>query len=61
MCINQHDDVYRPLIARHWPQKRRLVQVLPDHVTPDADIHAVYPPRHQLAARVRAFVDFIKL
>ena len=39
----------------------RLVQVLPQFHTPDADIHAVYPQRHQLAARVRAFVDFVAL
>jgi LysR family transcriptional activator of dmlA len=35
------------------------VQVLPQFRTPDADIYAVYPQRHQLAARVRAFVDFV--
>lgn len=39
----------------------RLVQVLPQFSTPDADIYAVYPQRHQLAARVRAFVDFVTL
>jgi DNA-binding transcriptional LysR family regulator len=39
----------------------RLVQVLPQFFTPDADIYAVYPQRHQLAARVRAFVDFVAL
>lgn len=44
-------------IARHL-ESGRLVQVLPQYHTPDADIHAVYPQRHQLAARVRAFVDF---
>jgi DNA-binding transcriptional LysR family regulator len=37
----------------------RLVQVLPQYSTPDADIYAVYSQRHQLSARVRAFVDFI--
>ena len=37
----------------------RLVQVLPQYETPDADIHAVYPQRHQRSARVRAFVDFL--
>ena len=47
-------------IARHL-QDGRLVQVLPQHSTPDAAIHAVYPQRHQLAARVRAFVDFVAL
>ena len=35
------------------------VQVLPDYATPAADIYAVYPQRHQVSARVRAFVDFI--
>jgi len=38
----------------------RLVQVLPGYGTPDADIHAVYPQRHQSASRVRAFVEFLK-
>jgi len=42
-------------------RKGRLVHVLPQYHTPDADIHAVYPQRHQLAARVRAFVDFVAL
>jgi DNA-binding transcriptional LysR family regulator len=37
------------------------VQALPQFRTPDANIHAVYPQRHQLAARVRAFVDFMAL
>ncbi|MDB5931172.1 MAG: transcriptional regulator, LysR family [Polaromonas sp.] len=37
----------------------RLVQVLENYRTPPADIHAVYPPRHQLSGRVRAFVDFL--
>lgn len=45
-------------IDRHL-RSGRLVQVLPQYHTPDADIHAVYPQRHQLAARVRAFVDFL--
>ncbi|MBS0451494.1 MAG: LysR family transcriptional regulator [Proteobacteria bacterium] len=38
----------------------RLVQILPNYYTPDADVYAVYPQRHQLAARVRAFVDFME-
>ena len=37
----------------------RLVAVLVDHDTPEADIYAVYPQRHQHSARVRAFVDFV--
>ncbi|MES2714140.1 MAG: LysR substrate-binding domain-containing protein [Pseudomonadota bacterium] len=47
-------------IARHL-QAGSLVQVLPQFHTPDADIYAVYPQRHQLAARVRVFVDFVAL
>jgi len=37
----------------------RLRPVLEQWQTPPADIHVVYPQRHQLAARVRAFVDFL--
>lgn len=54
------------LMRAEWDIERhlrtgRLVRVLPHYATPDADIHAVYPQRHQLAARVRAFVDFMAL
>ena len=54
------------LMRAEWDIERylrngRLVQVLPHYYTPDADIYAVYPQRHQLAARVRAFVDFLAL
>ena len=37
----------------------QLVQLLPQHHTPDADIYAVYPAQHKSASRVRAFVDFV--
>jgi LysR family transcriptional regulator, transcriptional activator for dmlA len=54
------------LMRAEWDIERflkngRLVQVLPQYATPDADIYAVYPQRHQLAARVRAFADFVAL
>ena len=54
------------LMRAEWDIERylrngRLVHILPQYHTPDADIHAVYPQRHQLAARVRAFVDFVAL
>ncbi len=45
-------------VARYL-RSGRLVQVLADHHTPPADIYAIYPQRHQAAARVRAFVDFL--
>lgn len=37
----------------------RLRQVLENFQTPPADIHAVYPQRHQVSARVRVFVDYL--
>lgn len=37
----------------------RLVQVLEDYALPQADIYAVFPERHHLSAKVRAFVDFL--
>ncbi|MBK6866429.1 MAG: LysR family transcriptional regulator [Burkholderiales bacterium] len=37
----------------------RLVQVLPDFHTPDADIYAVSPRSARATARVRVFVDFL--
>jgi DNA-binding transcriptional LysR family regulator len=45
-------------VARYL-RSGRLVQVLADYLTPPADIYAIYPQRHQAAARVRAFVDFL--
>jgi DNA-binding transcriptional LysR family regulator len=52
------------LMRAEWDIERflrsgRLVQVLPQYSTPDADIHAVYPQRHQSSARVRAFVELV--
>lgn len=44
-------------IARYL-KSGRLVEVLPQFATPEADVYAVYPQRHQMSARVRAFVDF---
>jgi len=40
-------------------QDGKLVQVLPNCATPNADIFAVYSQRHQMSNRIRAFVDFI--
>ena len=37
----------------------RLVPVLPQHQTPEANIYAVYAHRHQLSVRVRSFVDYL--
>ncbi|MDM0027328.1 LysR substrate-binding domain-containing protein [Variovorax saccharolyticus] len=66
IAVNWALDGHGILMRAEWDIERylrngRLVQVLPQYFTPDADIHAVYPQRHQLAARVRAFVDFLAL
>ncbi len=45
-------------VARYL-RSGRLRQVLENWHTPPADIYAVYPQRHQVATRVRAFVDFV--
>lgn len=45
-------------VERHL-KSGRLVQVLPQYDTPDADIHAVWPQRLQSSTRVRSFVDFV--
>ncbi|MCY7370693.1 MAG: LysR family transcriptional regulator [Polaromonas sp.] len=45
-------------IARYL-RSGRLRQVLENYQTPPADIHVVYPQRHALSARVRAFVEFM--
>lgn len=36
-----------------------LRRILPDWAGSAADIHAVYPQRHHLSAKVRAFLDFL--
>lgn len=66
IAVNWALDGHGILMRAEWDILRhlasgRLVQVLPQCFTPDADIYAVYPQRHQLAARVRAFVDFVAL
>jgi DNA-binding transcriptional LysR family regulator len=66
IAVNWALDGHGILLRAEWDIARflrsgRLVQVLPQCQTPDADIYAVYPQRHQLSARVRAFVDFLAL
>jgi LysR family transcriptional activator of dmlA len=66
IAVNWALDGHGILMRAEWDIERylrngRLVHVLPQCHTPDADIYAVYPQRHQLAARVRAFVDFVAL
>jgi len=37
----------------------RLELLLQDYTLPPADIHAVFPERHHLSAKVRVFIDFL--
>lgn len=41
-------------------EKGKLVPVMQDYAIAPLDIHAVYPHRKYLSAKVRAFVDFIQ-
>jgi LysR family transcriptional activator of dmlA len=64
IAVNWALDGHGILMRAEWDVERylqsgRLVQVLPGYRTPDADIYAVYPQRHQLSARIRTFVDFL--
>jgi LysR family transcriptional regulator, transcriptional activator for dmlA len=43
-------------VAR-FVQSGRLVQVLANYRTPDADLYAVYSPQHQTSLRVKALID----
>jgi DNA-binding transcriptional LysR family regulator len=64
IAVNWALDGHGILMRAEWDLERylksgRLVQILAQYQTPDADIYAVYPPRHQLSTRVRTFVDFL--
>ncbi len=64
IAVNWALDGHGILMRAEWDVERylqsgRLVHVLPAYRTPDADIYAVYPHRHQLSARIRTFVDFL--
>ncbi|MGB6104421.1 MAG: LysR substrate-binding domain-containing protein [Pusillimonas sp.] len=65
-AVNWALDGHGILMRAEWDISRyldsgRLVQVLHDYQTPDADIYATYLQKHQLSTRVTAFVDFVAL
>lgn len=62
IAVNWALDGHGILMRAEWDVERylrsgRLVTVLPQYRTPEADIYAVWPERHRMSARVRAFVD----
>ncbi|WP_309680042.1 LysR substrate-binding domain-containing protein [Polaromonas sp.] len=64
IAVNWALDGHGILMRAEWDiakylRSGRLLQLLENYRTPPADIHAVYPQRHQLSGRVRAFVDFV--
>lgn len=64
IAVNWALDGHGILMRAQWDIERylksgRLVQVLSSYQTPDADIYAIYPQRHQLSTRIRTFIDFL--
>jgi LysR family transcriptional regulator, transcriptional activator for dmlA len=64
IAVNWALDGHGIVMRAEWDIERylrngRLVPVLANYQTPDADVYAVYPQRHQLATRIRTFVDFL--
>ena len=59
-ALDGHGIVLRAVwdVAHHL-ESGRLVQVLAQCQTPEADIYAVIPKQHQMSVRVRSFVDFL--
>jgi DNA-binding transcriptional LysR family regulator len=45
--------------VRKYLKAKRLVEVLPSHASPDADIYAIYAERYRTSLRVKALVDFV--
>ncbi|BAK76627.1 transcriptional regulator, LysR family [Pseudogulbenkiania sp. NH8B] len=59
-CLEGHGILLRSLWdVAPYLQSGRLRQVLPEWQGAPADIWALYPPRLNLSAKVRAFVDFL--
>ena len=63
-AVNWALDGHGILLRAEWDVARylasgRLVQVLPQYLTPDADIYAIYPQHRQQSARVRTLVAFL--
>lgn len=42
-------------------QEKKLVVILPEWTAPEVDFHAIYPSRHGVTPKVRAFLDLLEL
>jgi DNA-binding transcriptional LysR family regulator len=64
IAVNWALDGHGILMRAEWDVERylesgRLVQILPQYRTPDADIYAVYPQHQHQSSRVRTLVAFL--
>ena len=64
IAVNWALDNQGILLRAEWDVARyirsgRLVHILENYHTPDADIYAVYSQRHKASARVGALIDFV--
>lgn len=64
IAVNWALDGHGILMRAEWDVERyldsgRLVQVLPQYRTPDADIYAIYPQHQHQSARTRTLVAFL--
>jgi DNA-binding transcriptional LysR family regulator len=64
IAVNWALDGHGILLRAEWDIERyldsgRLVQVLPQYRTPDADIYAVYPQHQHQSARIRTLVAYL--
>ena len=64
IAVNWALDGHGILMRAEWDIERylesgRLVQVLPQYRTPDADIYAIYPQHQHQSSRVRSLVAFL--
>lgn len=64
IAVNWAVEGHGIVLRAEWDVERylrsgRLVQVLSNYATPEANIYAVYQKRHQLSSRIRLFVEFL--
>ncbi|MCS0628180.1 LysR family transcriptional regulator [Telluria mixta] len=64
IAVNWALDGHGILMRAEWDVERyldsgRLVQILPQYRTPDADIYAVYPQHQHQSSRVRTLIAFL--
>ena len=64
IAVNWALDSQGILLRAEWDVARyiksgRLVHILENYHTPDADIYAVYSQRHKASARVNALIEFV--